>query len=96
MRISDRFKKLLEGMPNEASVTLPVTTLREWLDDSGPGGFEPDLTVKEVADYFGRGANTVTAWIRAGDLRAYKLHGREYRVTRAAVEEFQRKQSQGQ
>lgn len=52
---------------------------------------EVDLTVADVAKFFGRTPQTVRGWIREGMLVAYKLNGREYRITRAAVEEYQAK-----
>lgn len=88
MKLSDRLWKLLDGKPDEASVTLPVTTLREWMDETGPGGFEPDLTTQEVADLLGRSPARVRAWIRDGLLRGYRFHNREWRVPRSDLEEF--------
>ena len=96
MKLSERIQRMIDGMPPEAAVSLPVKTLWEWLDESGPGGFEPDLTVKQVAELYGRATSTVTAWIRAGDLGAYKFNGKEYHITAAALEKFRAKQSQAQ
>ena len=79
---------MIHGMPGSASVMLPVSDLQNWLGD-GALDIEPDLTVQEVADLFGRQPQTVRTWIRGGRLDAYKLRGNEYRITRRAVEEFQ-------
>ena len=94
MKLSQRIQRMIDGVPRNGAITLSVETLWEWLDESGPGGFEPDLTVKEVAEIFYRATSTVTAWIRAGDLRAYRFNGKEWRITNAALEEFRAKQSQ--
>ena len=63
----------------------------------GPGD-EPlgDYTVAQVAEMFQRAPQTVRAWINARRLRAYKLNGREYRITRAAAEEFLEQQRNGE
>ena len=91
MRIADRIKLLIDGMPEGGSVVLPVDTLQSWLDDSAPG-FEADLTVEEVAQFFNRSPVTIRTWIRSGDLRAYTFKGREYRITHSALEEYQARQ----
>ena len=61
-------------------------------------GDEPlgDYTAAQVAETFGRSPQTVRDWIKSERLRAYKLNGREYRITRAAVEEFREKQRNGE
>lgn len=91
MRIAERIKLMIDGMPEGGSVVLAVDTLRTWLDDSKPG-FEADLTVDEVAQFFNRSPITVRAWIRSGELRAYRFKGREYRITHSALEEYQARQ----
>lgn len=90
MRLHDRIRHILQGMPDGSAVMLPVERLREWLDAESPS-FEPDLTVAEVAEMFGRSPVSVRAWIRDGKLRAYRFQGREYRVPRDAVPELQGK-----
>ena len=94
MKLSERIKMMLDGMPSGAAITIPVDTLLGWINESGPGDFDPDLTVKEVAEMYGRAPSTVTEWIRAGELRAYTMNGREYRIPPSALEEFRRKQRQ--
>lgn len=95
MRLTDRFRRMIDGMPEEGSIILPVAILQGWLDET-PSGVEPDLTVGQVADHFGRAPGTVRTWIRAGELRAHWFNNREYRVPWSAVEEYQEKQSQTQ
>lgn len=79
---------MIDGVPSNASVTLPVAVVEEWLGE-GAIDVEPDLTVQRVAELFDRQPQTVRSWIREGRLGAYKLNGNEYRVTRRALEEFQ-------
>jgi excisionase family DNA binding protein len=50
----------------------------------------------QVAEIFQRSPQTVRDWINARRLRAYKLNGREYRITRAAVEEYLEQQRNGE
>ena len=88
MRLADRIRRMIEGMPPGASVTLPVSAMEEWLDDGAPD-VEPDLTVQEVAELYSRSPQTVRTWICEGRLVAYPFSGREYRITKRALEEFQ-------
>ena len=53
MRLSDRIRRMIEGLPPSASVTLPVSVVEEWLADGAPD-VEPDLTVEEVSEFFHR------------------------------------------
>ena len=92
MRLSDRLQRIIEGLPPGGSFTLPVNVVREWLEDLEPE-FRPDLTVPQVAEFFGRSPSTIRTWIRKGDLRAYVLQGHEYRITRQAAEELQQRRS---
>ena len=72
-----------------------VIVLRRFLngDDSA---LEPevsvDLTVPQVSEMFGRHPNSIRDWLQSGRLRGYKLNGREWRIPRSSVEEFQRRQ----
>jgi excisionase family DNA binding protein len=56
---------------------------------------EPDLTVQQVADLFGKSPQTVRRWIKDRRLSAYTFSGREYRITRRALEEFQSRERNG-
>ena len=87
MRLADRLRRMIDGMPGEASISLPVKCVRAWLATSG-NNLDPDMTVADVAEFFGRSPVTVRAWIRSGRLRAYQFRAREYRVTNAALEAF--------
>jgi len=94
MTLRDRLVAITAAMPDGASVTLPVSELREWLDEDsvdGPAGSTVDLTCDDVAGMFGRTAACVRGWCRMGRLPgAYRLRGtREWRIPRAAVRAFQ-------
>ena len=94
MKLSDWLTRMIDGMPDGASITLPVDAVREWLNDNG-SGLDQDLTVEEVGKFFGRSPVTIRAWIRAGRLEAYHFQGNEYRITHAALEEFQDRERNG-
>jgi excisionase family DNA binding protein len=88
MRLHDRLRRLVDGMPDDALVSLPAARIRAWLEESGTGGVEPDLTVREVAELISRSPTTVRAWIRSKQLRAYRFRRKEWRIPPAALTEF--------
>ena len=94
MKLSDRLTRMIDGMPDGASITLPVEVVKGWLAENG-SGLEHDLTVAEVGEFFHRTPATIRAWIRAGRLEAYLFRGNEYRITHAAVEELQDQERNG-
>ena len=87
MRVADRVQAIVDANPPDASVTLSMSSLREWLSDRG-SDLDHDLTVEDVGEFFDRSPTTIRTWIRTGQLVAYHFRGREYRITRAALEEF--------
>src|SRR2546425_6358904 len=51
------------------------------------------LTIRGLAQLFGKQPSTVRAWVERGDFTgAYKLHGKEWRVPISSVEAFQDRQ----
>ena len=94
MRLSDRLARMIDGMPDGASIILSVEVVKGWLSQNR-GGLEHDLTVAEVGKFFGRSPATIRTWIRAGRIGAYRFRGSEYRITRAAIEEFQVQERNG-
>ena len=94
MNLSDRLTRMIDGMPDGASITLPVEVVKGWLSENG-SGLDHDLTVGEVAKFFGRSPSTIRAWIRAGRLEAYHFRGNEYRITHSALERFQNQERNG-
>ncbi len=86
MSLEDRLRQIVIALPDEASVTLPVVVVKEWLEVEADDPLA-DLTVADVARQLGRSPGTVRDWIRRGDLEAYES-GKEYRVTRPALTTF--------
>lgn len=91
MRVADRLRRMIEGTSEGGSVVLKVDSVHRWLDEE-PAAPNHDLTVAELAEHFGRSPITVRAWIRSGELRAYRFRGREYRITHTALGEFQQRE----
>lgn len=54
-----------------------------------------DLAVKDVAERTDRSPSTVRRWLERGEMRGYKINGRDWRVTPAAFEEWRQKQMEG-
>ena len=86
MRLSDRLARMIDGVPDSASITLPVEVVKGWLSENG-SGLDHDHTVEEVAKFFDRSPATIRAWIRKERLEAYLFRGNEYSITQAAHEE---------
>ncbi len=93
MSLEDRLRRIVTALPEEASVTLPVLLVKEWLDLEADDPLA-DLTVADVANQLRRSPGTVRDWIRRGDLGAYQL-GKEYRITRPALTTFCQRQRNG-
>ena len=47
MKISDRLTRMIDGVPDGASIILSVEDVKGWLSENG-SGFDHDLTVEEV------------------------------------------------
>lgn len=96
MKVAERLRRAVEGVPAEGAVTLPVRAVRRWLDEAEDGGARrdgtgrgedvADLTVAELAEELDRAESTVRGWLP--DVPgAYKLGG-EWRVPREAWREY--------
>lgn len=93
MRLDERMRRMLDGMPEEGQITLPVCLLRAWLEDEtipddqptpahGSSMPDPGLTVAQVAAHVGREESTIRGWVGEGRFPgAFKL-GREWRIPR--------------
>ncbi len=88
MRLSDWLAGMIDGMPDDGSIILTAKSVRKRLSENGTG-FDHDFTVAEVGKFFNRSPVTIRSWIREGRLDAYHFRGNEYRITNAALEEFQ-------
>lgn len=90
--LRERLRRIVEALPPGAAATLPRDTLAEWVDADDPAPLA-DLTVQEVADLMGRKPSTVRGWCASGELRAYRLAGREWRIPHGALREYQDQQA---
>jgi excisionase family DNA binding protein len=99
VNLRERLQAWRETLPENGSVVLTRAALDEMLADEWSGDTEddrgPDYTVAEIAERFGRSPQTVRDWIKSGKLKGYLFNGREYRVTRAALAEFEASQRDG-
>ena len=94
-----KLRALLEALPPEGQLTLSRDSLLQLTDCSGgpvaesaPAGRLPeaDLTPEEFGAVLHRSPVTVRSYCNAGLLPgAYRLRGRQWRIPRAALEEFQ-------
>jgi excisionase family DNA binding protein len=84
MDLLARLRTLADTLPQGASLTVTVETLREWLVDTERPDLG-DLTVADVAKAVHRKPNTVRKWIQRGEIEAYRFNRRDYRITPAAL-----------
>lgn len=97
MTLREQLERLRDALPTPASsVTLTRADLGELLGQ--PDAVEPlsDLTVEDVAAEVDRAPSTVRGWCHDGKLRAYRLNGREWRITRGSLRDFLRAQHEDQ
>jgi excisionase family DNA binding protein len=95
MSLTDQLRRMRDSLPSDAScVTLTRADLTALLADDGPEDLSRDLTVEGVAEQVGRAPSTVRGWLIAGQLQGYKLNGRDWRVTRRALQAFLTRQSE--
>ena len=92
MTLKERLRQLASALPSDHSaVTITRADLIALLeaDMRETGIVSPrDLTVKEVAKETDRAPSTVRDWLFSGALRDYKFNDRDWRVPRAALEEY--------
>lgn len=90
MTLRDRLERVVEGLPPDASVTLPVARLRAWIEEEGDavGLDRLGLTVEQVAEKVGKKPSTVRGWLNEGRLKGRKPTGSEWRVAPADLAEF--------
>jgi excisionase family DNA binding protein len=86
-------RRLLDQLPGESLV--PVHWVRELLSTEQTDNTDPlaDLTAEQVAAALGRCASTIRSWCAAGQIEAYKLNNREWRIPREALRAYQDAQS---
>src|SRR5690349_11269365 len=95
MRLVDRLRSIINSVPSNGSVTFPIQSLVEWLDEevvSDSGGDVDvclDLSVADAARALRRSQSTVRGWCAAGLIPdSYRLRGREWRIPRPALQGF--------
>lgn len=92
MSLHSRLRQLAAALPSDSSaVTFTRSDLRAMLDEDDVHESDlilRDLRVEEVAEETCRSPSTVRTWLISGQLRGYKLQGRDWRVTRSALREF--------
>jgi excisionase family DNA binding protein len=91
-----RLRRLVQMGDPDGTVTLRwlAELLGELVEGEAAVKSDPprDLTVDEVAEHFRRAPSTIRGWLVRGDLRGYKLNGRDWRVPRSALAEYEQRQ----
>lgn len=99
MTLPVRLRRLLDALPVGATVSLTREAIQDLLahgtDELEDLGLAVDMTAREVGVLLSRSQNTVRRWLESGELRGYKLRGREWRVTRQAIVDFQTRERIG-
>jgi excisionase family DNA binding protein len=90
--LAERLRDLAERLPSGGSLTLTRDAILE-LAAVESGHAETvaaaDLTVAELAARFHRSPSTIREWCEHGRFEgAYKLNGRDWRVSQAAADAF--------
>lgn len=97
MTLRERLEQVAAGMPEDASVTLPVAALRRWLEeaDAETGARGQKLwTVAELASRYDRSESTIRGWLNDGRLRGTKIAG-SWRVSADSLREFESDEDDG-
>ena len=99
MSTVERLRRLVDALPSDDSaVTLTRADLVALVEDGGdttPSAPSRDLTVEDVAEEVGRAPSTVRGWLADGEMRGYKLNGRDWRVPRSALRAYLDRQANG-
>jgi len=99
MELSERIRLLIAALPSDASAVTftraDLAALVEGTSSDPPPSPVRDLNVEEVAKETRRAPSTVRGWLIAGDLNGYKLNGRDWRVSRAALRAYLNHQTGG-
>ena len=99
MSLHERLCAIANALPSDgAAVTLTRADLVALIGpEPGEAASDAtsDLTVEQVAVETGRAPSTIRSWLIAGDLRGYKLNGRDWRVPRSALRDYIEAQAAG-
>lgn len=92
MNLSDHLRQLADALPSDRSaVTFTRADLLALVERAGTDPLPRrtrDLTVEEVAEETQRAPSTVRGWLISGALDGYKLNGRDWRITAAALRRY--------
>jgi excisionase family DNA binding protein len=98
--LEQRLRVLAESLPSSGAVVFTKTDLEELIEPTAPSvqpaSDQPDPTVAQVAERYGKNPQTVRDWINSGKLKAYKLRGREWRIRPEDLERQRRGDSEAQ
>jgi excisionase family DNA binding protein len=89
--LHERLRQRATPLPSDVSaVTLTRADLLALIEDSSEAhpANARDMTVEEVAEETRRAPSTIRGWLIAGELEGYKLNGRDWRITRAALRAY--------
>ena len=97
MSIVERLRAIVDPMPADGSVSLPVAWLRELLEAEGAEpGMGRLLTLEEAGKIVGRSPSTVRTWLNTGALDGFKLNARSWRVRESALQSYLKRQESGE
>lgn len=94
-RLYDRLRAVVDGLPSDAAITLPVSRIQEWLSDAAEadavGQSTRHLTTRDAAERLGVQPATVASWCADGRIPdAWKTgggNGGEWRIPESALSE---------
>ena len=98
MGLTDRLRAIIDGMPADGAVTLPVAFLSRLIEAEGDSpGMGRLLTLEGTAEIVSRSPSTIRTWLNTGQLTgAFKLQGRAWRIPEADLQRFiERQQDAG-
>ena len=97
MSLVDRLKAIIDGMPPDGAVTLPVVFLSRLIEaEAAESGLGRLLTLQEAGEIVGRSPSTVRTWLNTGQLDGFKLNDRAWRIRESALRTFIEWQESGE
>ena len=88
-------RAIVQNMPPDGSVTLPVALLADLVAESNEPG-QRLLTLEQAAEFVGRSTSTVRTWLNTEQLAGFKLNGRDWRIRESALQAFIERQEAGE
>ena len=98
MGLVDRLKAIIEAMPPDGAVQLPVAFLSQLIEaEAAESGMGRLLTLEQAGEVVGRSPGTIRTWANSGQLEgAFKLQNRSWRVPEKALQSFIERQQAGE